>query len=123
MKKLLLLLALPLLLVACEDPQASTARTEMTLTDDNQQRLATAQPPPQISVSLERANLIKRLERLNKQNANGYVYFLEYGKVMAYYPVKGKCSSLNSYLTTSQQVIRWPATSTDKFVIDSPDFD
>ena len=42
---------------------------------------------------------------------------------MAYYPVKGKVSSLNSYLSTPQQVIRWPEKSADKFVVDSPDFD
>lgn len=82
-----------------------STKVEMEQTETNQQRLAAAQPPPQIKVSLERKNLIERLQRLNKEDGIGYVYLLsKNGTVMAFYTIRGKVSSLNSLLTTPEQV-------------------
>jgi len=98
-----------------------STKVEMEQTETNQQRLAAAQPPPQIAVSLERKNLIERLQRLNKEDGIGYVYLLSNGgQVMAFYTIRGKVSSLNSLLTTPEQVAR---VNGYYFNLPSPDFD
>lgn len=115
-----------LVLAGCEgDVQTGdSTKLEMTQTESNQQRLAKAIPPPQLKTSLERKNLVKRLERLNTENTTSYVYLVSYGKIMAFYTVDGKVSSLNSYLTTPQQIV----SGSDGVVhynqvLESPDFD
>lgn len=106
-----------------------STKTEMEQTEANQQRLAAAQPPPQIKVSLERKNLIQKLERLNSENRIGYVYLLsKSGSVMAFYTIKGKVSSLNSFLTTPEQVTLVCQSvaggrQCSQPVLPSPDFD
>lgn len=66
----------------------------------NQQRLIKAIPAPQLGTSLERKNLVRRLERLNTENLVSYIYLVsQTGKVMAFYPVDGKVTSLNAYLS------------------------
>lgn len=106
----------------CTDTNTGkSTRVEMEQTENNQQRLAAAQPPPQIKVSLERKNLIERLERLNKEDGIGYVYLLsKSGSVMAFYTIRGKVSSLNSLLTTPEQVA---VVNGLNFTLPSPDFD
>jgi hypothetical protein len=106
----------------CNDVKTGqSTKVEMEQTETNQQRLATAQPPPQIAVSLERKNLIERLKRLNTENKIGYVYLMsKSGSVMAFYTISGKVSSLNSLLTTPEQVSRVNGYS---FTLPSPDFD
>ncbi len=93
-------------------------------TADNFLRLSKTVPPPKLTDSQERRNLIKRLERFNVGNKISYIYLISYGKVMAFYTVKGKVSSVNSMLTCTQQTVlanvpgRW-----DSHVVDSPDLD
>lgn len=107
----------------------TSTKVEMEQTETNQQRLANAQPPPQIQVSLERKNLIERLKRLNTENRIGYVYLLSRsGSVMAFYTISGKVSSLNSLLTTPEQVTtvcqhNSQAPDCAQHVLPSPDFD
>jgi len=82
-----------------------TQSTEAKLTESNQQRLISRTPPPQLDKSLERENLVRRLNFLNDEQKIFYVYLVSYGKVMAYYTAKGKVSSVNSKLTTGEQVL------------------
>ncbi len=126
---------LPLLLVAvflaacgdsCEGVKTGdSTKKEMEQTEENQQRLVKAVPPPMLTDSLERHNLRDRLERLNKAEAIGYVYLMSNdGKIVAYYTVKGRVSSLNSYLTTPEQVVRIPSGGGYSLhTLPSPDFD
>ena len=86
------------------DTGAST-KAEMEQTEVNHERLVAAVPPPQIKTSQERINLKKRLERFNSENKVSYIYLIDYGKIMAFYTVKGKVSSVNSLLTTPDQVV------------------
>lgn len=126
LSKLILCTSLIFSLNECESVKTGeSTKKEMEQTETNQQRLATAQPPPQISVSLERKNLIRRLERLNKENQISYIYLISYGKVMAFYTVNGKVSSLNSLLTTPEQVVNIPSPGGGyvQHVLPSPDFD
>ena len=86
-------------------PLESTAKIEMRQNEQNQQRLSTAVPAPVVKTSIERKNLKKRIERINAENMVSYVYLLsQTGKVVAYYTINGKVSSLNSYLTAMERV-------------------
>lgn len=103
-----------------------STKVEMEQTEDNQQRLAKAVPPPKLQTSLERKNLVRRLERCNQEDLISYVYLVSYGKVMAFYTVRGKVSSLNSLLTTPEQIVsmKKPGGGEYSYVtIPSPDFD
>ena len=101
--------ALFLGLSGCEEdkPQKSgrAQQLEMEITEANQQRLLKAVPPPEMTTSLERIQLKKRLERFNQESKISYIYLVSYGRIMAYYSIKGKVSSVNSLLTTPQQVV------------------
>lgn len=82
-----------------------TQTQEQNLTEANQAHLNAVQPAPKLDTSLERSNLIARLKFLNNANQLGYVYLLGLnGNVVAHYTIKGKVSSLNSLLTTTDQV-------------------
>lgn len=83
----------------------SSQQAEQMQTEANQKLLINNQPPPQITRSLERENIIRRLELLNDQNKVFYVYLLSHGKVMTFFTAKGKVSSVNSYLTSFSQVV------------------
>ena len=110
----------------CEDVKTGdSTKLEMEQTEVNQERLVKAVPPPVLTDSLERHNLRNRLERLNKADAIGYVYLLSQdGKIVAYYTVRGKVSSLDSYLTTTTQVVKVPlAGGYQLHDLPSPDFD
>jgi len=105
--------------------------TEMEQTEANQQRLVRQVPPPHLSDSQERRNLVRRLEALNDPNRLSWVYLLaSTGQPIFYGPVRGKVSSLNSMLTTPDQVITTDCpgcggqyTRTQQHVVASPDFD
>ncbi|MBT7500817.1 hypothetical protein HN643_04070 [Candidatus Falkowbacteria bacterium] len=57
---------------------------------------------------MERDNLSKRLNRFNDPNKISYIYLVSYGKVMAFHTIKGKVSSVNSKLTTGEQIVDDP---------------
>lgn len=85
-------------------PPESTAKVEMRQNEQNQQRLSTSVPAPVVKTSIERKNLKRRIERINTENMVSYVYLLsQTGKVVAYYTINGKVSSLNSYLTAMER--------------------
>ena len=86
----------------------ATHFTESKQTEVIQQDLMIANPIPKIKASLERENLIKRLDLLNDNSKIFYVYLVSYGKVMAYYTAQGKVSSVNSKLTTQEQIVKDP---------------
>lgn len=99
---------------------------------DTQQKLQTAVPIPQLATSAERENIASRAKLFDDTNKVSYIYLISYGKVMAFYTVKGKVSSLNSYLTPLEQLVFGdgsPCTeggyvdSPDCYVVSSPDID
>lgn len=106
-----LLLALSLLIGACvSDPppakEASAQQKEQLTLEEGQQLLVTNQPAPILEYSLERENIKERLLRFNDPNKISYLTeILPSGQVYAYYVIKGKISSVNSYMTTSDQII------------------
>ena len=101
-----------------------TTKQEMELTEKNHAGLIKAVPPPRLSTSQERKNLVRRLKTFNSDSKISYVYLIDFGKVMGFYVVKGKISSVNSKLTTGDQIIRTTgAGSWSTSVIESPQLD
>ncbi len=78
---------------------------EMKTTEANQQRLMQAQKPPHMTSSLERKQLIARLEMFNDENKISYITLMSLGRPVGYFAVKGKVSSVNSLLTSPDQVL------------------
>jgi hypothetical protein len=94
---------------SCEDGNVS-AKQEQKHTELNQQNLNKIQPPPTITWSLERDNLIKRFKLQNDRSVMFYMYvFIEgIAEPLGYYQVN-KVSSVNSQLTNSEQIVRTPS--------------
>lgn len=93
---------------SCKEGTVSntTAVTEQALTEANQATLLANQPPPKLTWSLERDNLIKRFKLMNDRSIMFYMYIFNYGveAPIGYYQVN-KVSSVNSQLTSMQQII------------------
>lgn len=83
----------------------NTAKDEQAKTEQNQSKLLKIQPPVSLDWSLERDNINKRTTLWNDANKISYIYLINYGKVMAFYTIKGKVSSVNSQITNPEQVI------------------
>ncbi len=106
----------------------STQSKEANATEENQRKLIQAVPIPQFDTSQERKNLVRRLETFNKEDKISYIYLVNYGKVMAFYTVKGKISSVSSYLTTTNQLVNGYGEMCNSYdvpcyVVESPDLD
>lgn len=122
-----------LFLTACQIPSTqSTQNIEQQQTENNQALLIKNQPAPTITKSLERENIIRRIEMMNDQNKVFYVYLVSYGKVMSFFTAKGKISSVNSYLTSYSQIVKDPncyahsdrsGLSGCYFAVEAPDLD
>lgn len=107
MKKLIAiaLAAGVVLLAGCGD--GGTAFEEQAKTERNQARLLDIQPPVQLDWSLEREQINRRTKLWNDPNKVSYIYLVSYGKVMAFYTIKGKVSSVNSQITNPEQVVKY----------------
>lgn len=104
MKKLLIVPVLGLMLLNGCSYEKGTAEIEQERTEQNQAELIQSQPPVKLSWSLERENINKRTTLWNDENKVSYVYLISYGKVMAFYTIKGKISSVNSQITNPEQL-------------------
>lgn len=111
MKRLLFLLTVAFIgfiVFSCAEPSKNkTALLEQEQTEINQQNLFSVQPPPKISWSLERDNLIKRFLLQNDRTVMFYMYvFIEgVSEPIGYYQVN-KVSSVNSQLTNTEQIVK-----------------
>ena len=87
-------------------PRNTTALDEQAHSETNQRTLFAKQPPPDISWSLERDNLIKRFKLQNDRAVNFYMYIFIEGvaEPVGYYQVN-KVSSVDSQLTNPMQVL------------------
>jgi hypothetical protein len=113
MKNLLSFLTISCLsIVLCSNSGCGTrdsntsALDEQDHTESNQRNLNKVQPPPTITWSLERDNLIKRFKLQNDRAVSFFMYvFIEgVGTPIGYYQVN-KVSSVNSQLTNPEQII------------------
>ena len=110
---------------SCDEGPNTTAKKEQARTEVNQRNLLTTQPPPQISWSLERDNLIKRFKLMNDRAVMFYMYvFLEgVQDPIGYYQIN-KVSSVDSQLTNPFQLVRgYDGGGGLDFVLPSPSED
>jgi hypothetical protein len=86
-----------------DSPKGSAQATGQKLTETAfaKQQAAVPYPADQLTSSLERSNLRRRLLELNKPDKLGYVYIINFGKIIGYYAIKGKVSNTDSQMTTS----------------------
>ncbi len=102
-------LTLVLVLTGCSgDKGKSSAQAEgqaQTEQAFGQGSKAVPYPADEMKDSLERRNLRERLLRQNKPSAIGYVYLLSFSKPLGYYTIKGKVSSTQSQMTTTDLII------------------
>lgn len=103
---------------------------EAAKTELNQRTLDRNQPLPTMTHSLERDNLIARLNDFNKPDKVSYIYLVSFGKVMAFYTIKGKVSSVDSFLSDPTQLIdnggqpcHYGDGTGGCYVVESPDTD
>lgn len=121
------ILSIVLFLSACGDSigrkDNKSALNEQSATEDNQRRLNAAQPPPSLSWSLERDNLIKKKKLENDRAVTFFMYvFIEgIADPIGFYQVN-KVSSVNSQLTNTEQVI-YPWHGSGGYVVSSPSED
>lgn len=111
----------------CED---SAAAVSNKITDT----IAKNVPVPQLTTSSERKNVAKRAEIFNNEEKISYIYLVSYGKVMSFFTVQGKVSSLRSYMTPVEQIVdrfgkpcvdndSWCSSSGMTHIISAPDID
>jgi len=111
MYRILLILILAVSLFSCEEFKPSelnnnTAKQEQSRVEQNQSKLNSIQPSPQVTWSLERDNLIKRFKLMNDRAVVFYMYVYNYGvaEPIGYYQIN-KVSSVNSQLTNPRQIV------------------
>lgn len=122
MKKLLIIAGIVLAgatLAGCTYSADGSHSEQSRAIEENQKRLNKNYQIPQLDQSLEVENNYRRLEFLNKSDAIGYVYLLSYGKVIAFYTIQGKVSSLNSYATAMEQIVNSDGVPCEKANNDS----
>lgn len=61
-------------------------------------------PADELVDSLERRNIRKRLLLTNDPNAIGYVYYTPFGKILGYWTVQGKVSSVKSQMNPTDEL-------------------
>lgn len=108
-----------LVLAACSVPNR-TALQEQEKTEQNQAGLLAAQPPPSLSWSMERDNLIKRFKLMNDRAVMFYMYVFIEGTAdpVGYYMVN-KVSSVDSQLTNPMQLVK-PTAGSERYALPSP---
>lgn len=97
--------AIALMASSCDDTSSTVQNNDQATIEQNQQSLAQKVPVPQITDSLERSNVSKRLTTFEDPNKVTYIYLVSFGKVMSYYTVKGKVTSSNKRLTTNTKIV------------------
>lgn len=111
MKKILVLIMCTVMilgLVGCDDYSPSQKSSYETSSEANEkavQDVINNDPLPQITRSLERENIKRRIEFINQPDRIGYLYLLsDNGQLIKEVQVLGKVSSLNSYLTPMEDI-------------------
>lgn len=91
---------------SCDSSTAQSTGQQQTESAFAKQQAAVPYPVDQLTDSLERRNVRERLLRTNEPNKIGYVYLLSFsGTPLGYYTIKGKVSSTDSQMTTTDLVI------------------
>lgn len=114
--------------------KANPMQGELNKIAELQQKFVNAVPVPDLQTSSERKNVAKRAEIFNNEGKISYMYLVSYGKVMAFYTVQGKVSSLRSYMSPTEQLVDYQGrkcdnswdnscTGTTAYTMSAPDID
>lgn len=117
-------------------PCESETTNEVKESNQITKTIAENVPVPQLTTSSERKNVAKRAEIFNNEAKISYIYLVSYGKVMAFFTVEGKVSSLRSYMTPVDKLVygngndctegdQWGQSddSADCYVVEAADID
>lgn len=107
---------------------------ELNAVSANQTRMIQAIPIPELQTSSERSNVSRRAEIFNNEDKISYIYLVNYGRVMAFFTVKGKVSSLRSYMAPIEQLVDYKGRKCDSswsnacgsgtaYTVSAPDID
>lgn len=110
---------------------ACPTENEMSAAKEVQNKIVKTVAIPQLETSMERQNVAKRAEIFNTESKVSYIYLVSYGKVMAFFTVKGKVSSLQSYMVPTEKLVygdgkscdRWVSVEDPCFTVNAPDID
>lgn len=105
------------------DSATGQAQSQQQTAADTLAKLISQVPAPQLENSLERQNISKRLTTFSDPAKISYIYLINYGRVMAYYVVKGKITSGGKRLTPSQQTVDGGCNNGCQNVVDAPELD
>lgn len=105
MKTIVILIVSILALSSCTTSSPSSYQVESNKLENNQEQIIKTSPVPQITDSLERKNVAKRAEIFNKSDKLSYIYLVSFGKIISFHTVKGKISSVSSYLTPQEKLV------------------
>ena len=113
-----------LLLNSCEPSPLTQQEVEQVKVEKNMLKLQTVVDIPTLDNSLDRVNTKKRLELFDDPNKVSYVYLVSYGRVMAYYTIKGKVTSGSKRLTSTQRLVKGDGGQYQvDYVVESPSLD
>lgn len=119
-----------LLLSSCVPEDDSSYQKEAQSLETNQERIIATSPIPKLQDSLERKNIAKRAELFNKSDKISYIYLISYGKIISFHTVRGKISSVSSYLTPQEKLVDWKGrncadwnTGSNCYTVQAPDID
>lgn len=103
----------------------SLQKNEQESVSSNQRNMEKAVSLPKLQGSLERANIKKRLELFSDENKVSYIYLVSFGKVMSFYTVKGKITSGQKRLTSTQRIVSAPdcGSGNCNLIVESPELD
>lgn len=119
----------------CTDAGNGSYSKDAAKVEETQKRVQDSVPIPDIKTSAERKNISGRATLFDNESLITYIYLVSYGKVMAFYPVKGKVSSLNSYLTPLDKIVNYrgepcsngfdnnTASCSTPLIVSAPDID
>lgn len=107
----------------CNSDATNQKQNEEQTVANNQAKLQIAVPIPSLENSLERLNISKRLQMWNDPAKVSYIYLTSYGKVMAFYVVKGKVTSGNKRLTAPQNQIGTNVSAPEVLSMEAPELD
>jgi len=109
---------------------ANPFRDESNKVEQIQSKMVQAVPIPDLQTSSERKNVARRAEIFNNEDKISYIYLVNYGKVMSFFTVKGKVSSLQSYMTPQEKIVKYDGAECDSwttsggcYTVSAPDID
>lgn len=110
--------------------EEGTQGTESKKQEEIQRNLVQAVPTPQITNSTTRKAIAERARLFDSDDKLTYIYLVSYGKVMAFYTVKGQVVSLRSYLTPMENIVSSSGNNcadhggcTTGYIMSAPDVD